>query len=55
LAAAGASLATFAAPKITQNSARFRSQNFYGADFCIGTAQNAANPDGFASILTQQR
>jgi len=44
LAAAGASLATFAAPKITQNSSRFRSQNFYGADFCIGTAQKAANP-----------
>jgi len=39
LAATGASLAAFTAPKITQNSARFRSQNFYGADFCIGTAK----------------
>ncbi|MBQ7090340.1 MAG: hypothetical protein IJN82_04405 [Clostridia bacterium] len=55
MSAAGASLAAFAAPKIAQNPARFRLQNFYGADFFVGTAQNAANPDGFASILTQQR
>ncbi|MCQ2441417.1 MAG: hypothetical protein MJ076_05955 [Clostridia bacterium] len=52
---AGVSLAVSSAPKITQNSAHFRSQNFKEVDFCLCEAQNAVNPDGFTSILTMQR
>ncbi len=39
LSVAGDSLATFAAPKITRNSTRFRSKNVNGADFFIGKAK----------------
>jgi hypothetical protein len=54
-ASSGASLADFSAPKIPRNSARFESKNFYKADFWLCKAQNAVNPFGFTSILTQQR
>ena len=46
-------LADFSAPKIPRNSARFESKNFYKADFWLCKAQNAVNPFGFTSILTQ--
>ncbi|MGN0534960.1 MAG: hypothetical protein ACI4IR_03045, partial [Eubacterium sp.] len=39
--------------KSAQNQFRFRSQIFYETDFLIGKAQNAVNPFGLTSILTQ--
>ena len=49
----GDSLIRFASPKFTQNSAPLRSQNFVNKGFFDREAQNTANPDGFANILTK--
>ena len=43
----------FALPKSTHKTAPFRSQNFVIKGFLVGRGINAANPDGFASILTK--
>ena len=49
----GASLISFASPKIIQKTAPLRVAKFWNNSFLIGKTQNGANPDGFASILTK--
>ncbi|MBR6572661.1 MAG: hypothetical protein IKK77_02975 [Clostridia bacterium] len=44
---------SLASPKSTQKTAPLRSENFATTDFLVCEAQNTANPDGFASILTK--
>ena len=51
----GVSLMCLSSPKSTQKSAPLRSQNFVNKGFFGVRGKNAANPNGFASILTRSQ
>ena len=51
----GVSLMCLSSPKSKQKTTPFRSRNFVNKVFFGGQGKNAANPSGFASILTKSQ
>ena len=51
----GVSLMCLSSPKSKQKIAPFRSKNFVDKGFFGVRGKNAANPNGFASILTKSQ